>query len=284
MTPYVQLKDGSSIPRLGMGTWYLGENPGTRQRKIDAIQAGLDAGIQLIDTAEMYGNGASEQLVGQAMEKYKRGDIFLVSKVLPYNAGAKNIQKSVDRSLAYLRTDYLDLYLLHWRGSIPLRETVACMEELVAQGKIRRWGVSNFDLDDMKELMRVSDGEKCAVNQVLYHLGSRGVEYDLLPWQEEQGIPMMAYCPLAQAGTLRRELLKNPVLRQTAEKYHITIMQLLLLFVLRRESVITIPRSGKKEHVLQNWDAREVQIAEDDWKVIDRAFPASTRKMPLDIV
>jgi len=281
---HVTLKDGTKMPRLGMGTWFLGEQLSTRQRELEALKGGLDAGIQLIDTAEMYGNGASERLVGQAIRDYDRKDLFLVSKVLPHNAGRKQIRISIDHSLSLLQTDYLDLYLLHWRGRIPLAETVECMEELVAQGKIRRWGVSNFDVEDMEELMRVPGGDRCAVNQVLYHLGSRGIEYDLLPWQETHGIPVMAYCPLAQAGSLRNSLTSHPVLRQTAEKYQISIMQLLLLFVLRNEHVIAIPRSGRKEHVLENWKVREVRMEEDDWSLIDKAFPGPRRKMPLDIV
>lgn len=284
MKEYVELKDGTRIPRLGMGTWYLGEDFRKRQQEMKAIQAGLEAGIQLIDTAEMYGNGASEELVGQAMKEYDRDKIYLVSKVLPHNAGAKHINRSINRSLSMLCTDYLDLYLLHWRGNIPLAETVECMEELVAQGKIRHWGVSNFDTEDMEELIRVPNGEKCAVNQVLYHLGSRGIEYDLLPWQKEHDIPVMAYCPLAQAGTLRYELLNNPVLQHIAGKYHITAMQLLLLFVLRRDDIVAIPRSSREEHVLENGSVRSIQIDEKDWELIDREFPAPTRKMPLDIV
>lgn len=284
MNQYVQLKDGTKIPRLGMGTWYLGEDFNKRQQEMKAIQAGLDAGIQLIDTAEMYGNGASEQLVGQVIREYDRDKIYLVSKVLPHNAGTKNITRSINHSLSFLHTDYLDLYLLHWRGSIPLAETVECMEELVAQGKIRHWGVSNFDVEDMEELMRVPNGEKCAVNQVLYHLGSRGIEYDLLPWQKEHDIPVMAYCPLAQAGTLRYELLNNAVLQRIAGKYHITVLQLLLLFVLRRDEIIAIPRSSREEHVLENWNVRNVQIDGEDWELIDREFPTPKRKMPLDIV
>lgn len=284
MKDCIELKDEGRIPRLGMGSWYLGESFGKRNQEIEALQAGLDAGIQLIDTAEMYGNGASEQLIGQAIQGYEREKLFIVSKVLPYNAGRERITKSINHSLSMLRTDYLDLYLLHWRGSIPLSETVECMQELVSQGKIRRWGVSNFDVADMEKLMKVPNGDKCAVNQVLYHLGSRGIEYDLLPWQKKHGIPVMAYCPLAQAGTLRKEMLNNRVMQEIAGKYHISVIQLLLLFVLRKDEIIAIPRSGKKKHVLENWAVKSVQVEEKDREIIDRVFPAPKRKMPLDIV
>lgn len=284
MQAYITLKNGMQMPRLGMGTWFLGENRGTRAQEIAALRAGLDAGMQLIDTAEMYGNGLSEQLIGEAIQGYNRENLFLVSKVYPHNAGKRRMQKSIDQSLKSLRTDYLDLYLLHWRGSIPLSETVECMEELVAQGKIKSWGVSNFDVSDMKELFHMPNGGNCMVNQVLYHLGSRGVEYELLPWLTEHQIPLMAYCPLAQAGDLRRELLHNKVLRQTAQKYQISVLQLLLAFVLQHENVIAIPRSSRKEHVLENWKAREISLDAEDLDAINRAFPAPKWRVPLDIV
>lgn len=284
MQAYITLKNGMQMPRLGMGTWFLGENRSTRAQEITALRAGLDAGMQLIDTAEMYGNGLSEKLIGEAIQGYHREQIFLVSKVYPHNAGKRRIQKSIGQSLQSLRTDYLDLYLLHWRGSIPLPETVECMEELVAQGKIKSWGVSNFDVSDMKELLRVPNGKHCVVNQVLYHLGSRGVEYDLLPWMTENRIPLMAYCPLAQAGELRRELLNNRVLKQIAQKHQVSVLQVLLAFVLHHENMIAIPRSGRKEHVLENWNAREISLEKEDLEAINLAFPAPKRKVPLDIV
>lgn len=281
---YIRLNSGQLMPRLGMGTWYLGEFMKNREKEIEALRTGLDMGMTLIDTAEMYGNGRSEQLIGQAIKGYDREKIFLVSKVYPHHAGREKIQRSIRHSLRLLHTDYLDLYLLHWRGAIPLRETVECMEELVAEGKIKNWGVSNFDVRDMKELMRVPKGDHCAVNQVLYHLGSRGIEYDLLPWQKEHRIPVMAYCPLAQAGRLREELINSPVLKQIAEKYHVTVMQLLLIFVLQQENVIAIPRSGDKRHVLENWQARDIELDREDLELLNRTFPAPRRKVPLDIV
>lgn len=280
----IKLKNGTLLPRIGLGTWFLGDKITTRQQEIEALQTGVDAGIKVIDTAEMYGQGRSEQLVGQAISKYDREDIFLVSKVLPYNAGRQSIRKSLKRSLNFLCTEYLDLYLLHWRGSIPLRETVECMEELAVEGKIRHWGVSNFDVDDMEELINIPGGNNCAVNQVLYHLGSRGVEYDLLPWLERHDIPLMAYCPLAQAGDLRRELLGSRELQNIADKYQISVVQLLLAFVLQKKNVLAIPRSGKREHVLANWEVRNLILGQEDLEVIDKIFPAPKRKVPLDIV
>lgn len=280
----IKLKDGALLPRIGLGTWLLGDKIENRQQEIEALQAGIDMGIKVIDTAEMYGQGRSEQLVGQAISKYDREDIFLVSKVLPHNAGRQSIRKSLQQSLHFLNTGYLDLYLLHWRGPIPLRETVECMEELVSDGKIRRWGVSNFDVDDMEELINIPGGENCAVNQVLYHLGSRGVEYDLLPWLEQHDIPLMAYCPLAQAGDLREELLGSRELQNIADKYQISVLQLLLAFVLQKRNVFAIPRSGKKEHVLANWEVRDLILEQEDMEIINEVFPAPKRKVPLDVV
>lgn len=283
-TMELQLNNGIHMPRLGMGAWLLGESKKTETEELEALQAGLDAGVRLIDTAEMYGNGRSEGLIGEAIKGYNRDHLFLVSKVLPQNAGKRHIFRSVEKTLKNLETDYLDLYLLHWRGSIPLEETVSCMEQLVKDGIIRSWGVSNFDTDDMEELFSIPAGRNCVVNQVLYHLGSRGVEYDLLPWLTKHKIPLMAYCPLAQAGDLRGELLSDESVRKVAETHGITKMQVLLAFVLYKKNVIAIPRSGKKEHVLQNWDVRRIELTEEEYHMLDDAFPAPQRKTYLDIV
>lgn len=229
---YITLKNGVSVPKLGLGTWYLGEKLSAREEEIRALQTGIEQGMTLIDTAEMYGNGLSEQLVGQAIRSLDREKLFLVSKVLPQNAGEKRIRRSINHSLRLLRTDYLDLYLLHWRGNIPLQETVECMEELVREGKIRAWGVSNFDTDDMEELFSLQAGNHCLVNQVLYHLGSRGIEYSLKPWMDANDVALMAYCPLAQAGELQRGLVEHPVLNRIAAGHQATVLQLLLVFVM----------------------------------------------------
>lgn len=281
---FITLNNGMSIPRLGMGTWYLGEDLSARESEIQALRTGIGHGMTLIDTAEMYGNGRSEQLVGQAVNGYGREKLFLVSKVLPQNAGESRMRRSLNHTLRMLRADYLDLYLLHWRGGIPLSETVRCMEELVQEGKIRAWGVSNFDTDDMEELFSVPGGSNCVVNQVLYHLGSRGIEYSLKPWMDARGVALMAYCPLAQAGTLRRELTAHPVLERIAAAHQITVTQLLLAFVLHQENAIAIPRSGNAAHVRANREAMEVSLSEKELEELDQAFPAPDHKRCLDIV
>ena len=281
---HLTLKNGMKMPRLGMGTWMLGEHLPIYQQEKKALQAGLDAGFTLIDTAEMYGNGLSEKLIGDVIHGYSREKLFLVSKVYPYNAGCPQIYDSIDQTLHNLQTDYLDMYLLHWRGSIPLEETVEAMEELVKKGKIRSWGVSNLDTSDMKELFSVPNGDHCQVDQVLYHLGSRGIEYDLMPWLEEHQTPVMAYCPLAQAGSLQRSLLKNKEVQKIAKARGITPMQVLFAFILRKDQVIAIPRSGRTEHVLQNWAVKDVILTDEEYAALDYAFPAPEHKTYLDIV
>ncbi len=284
MQEYITLKDGTKISRLGLGTWLIGENKPDRQQEIDALRAGIEAGVTLIDTAEMYGDGRSENLVGEAISPYRREDLFLVSKVLPSHAGKRHLEKSLDGSLKQLKTDYLDMYLLHWRGGVPFAETVACMEEMIKKGKIRRWGVSNLDSDDMEELLSVPDGDHCMVNQVLYHLGSRGIEHDLLSYMDKERIPVMAYCPLAQAGSLRREMMHNQVLGDVAAKYGIGVIELMLLFVLQKDNVIAIPRSSKKEHVLSNLAVRDIELEKADYDAICREYPAPVGRVPLDVV
>lgn len=281
---YITLKNNSRVPKLGMGTWYLGEKLSVREEEIRAIRTGIENGMTLIDTAEMYGSGLSEQLVGQAVRGMDREKLFLVSKVLPQNAGEKRIRRSINHSLRLLRTDYLDLYLLHWRGAIPLQETVQCMEELAREGKIRGWGVSNFDTEDMEELFALPEGKNCLVNQVLYHLGSRGIEYSLKPWMDAHGVALMAYCPLAQAGQLKKELMRDPVLNRIAARHQVTVPQLLLAFVLRQENTIAIPRSGKSAHVQANAEALQIRLSEQELSELDQAFPAPDYKTGLDIV
>lgn len=279
----VELRDGRRMPRLGMGTWYLAGGLHPWEVELSALRAGLDVGVRLIDTAEMYGDGAAEEMVGDAIRGRRREDLFIVSKVYPYNAGRKGIFCALNRSLARLGTDYLDLYLLHWRGQIPLAETVECMEELVESGKIGGWGVSNFDLDDMEELMGVDGGEHCLVNQDLYHLGSRGVEFDLLPWMRQRRIPLMAYCPLAQAGRLRQGLVDSKAVHEVAAAHGITPMQVLLAFVLHDQNVIAIPRSSSARHVRQNWSTIDVELTAEDMALLNEEFPPPNYRMPLDM-
>lgn len=279
----VALPDGSKAPRLGQGTWHLAERADRRGSELEALRRGIGLGMTLIDTAEMYGEGRSEELVGEAIRGIPRESLFLVSKVYPHNAGRNRIFESCRRSLSRLGTDTLDLYLLHWRGSVPLAETVACMEELISQGLIRRWGVSNFDADDMEELWNTPGGKRCAANQVLYHLGSRGIEYDLLPWMRRRGIPLMAYCPIAQGGTLRRGLMESAAVKSVAEKYGATPTQILLSFVMRGGDVIAIPKAGTARHTLENAGAGLVDLSEGDLAGLSQAFPAPKRKVPLDM-
>lgn len=271
------------LPVIGQGTWYMGENPAQRADEVAALQAGLECGLQLIDTAEMYADGGAEKVVGQALLG-RRDRALLVSKVYPWNAGEVDAIAACERSLRRLQTDYLDLYLLHWRGNIPLEETLRAMERLQQQGKIRHWGVSNFDTDDMAELWDEEKGEACATNQVLYHLASRGIEFDLLPACQQRGVPVMAYCPLAQAGRLRDSLFTDPQLTQIAQQKGISVAQLLLAWVIRQPGVIAIPKASSVAHVQENAAALEVELTDEDLQLIDRAWPAPQHKLPLDIV
>jgi diketogulonate reductase-like aldo/keto reductase len=282
----LKLAGGMSAPVLGQGGWYIGDSPQRAGAEMDALRRGVELGMDLIDTAEMYGDGRSESLIGGAMAGVRRDGYLLVSKVYPHNAGRRNIFKSCDASLGRLRADYIDIYLLHWRGAIPLAETVACMEELAKAGKIRAWGVSNFDTADMEELWAVPGGSRCAVNQVLYHLGSRGIEFDLLPWLREHGVAAMAYCPLAQGGALRRmgqDFGASAALRAITAKYGISVMQALLAFALKQDGLIAIPKSGSRAHVEENARALGISISKEDWDAVDAEFWPPTSKMHLDM-
>ncbi|MEW4371091.1 aldo/keto reductase [Paenibacillus kandeliae] len=279
----ITLKDGTVLPAIGQGTWNMGDDATRRQDEIEALRRGLDLGLSVIDTAEMYGEGRSESLVGEAIQG-RRDDTFLVSKVYPHNAGGERLVHSCEQSLKRLGTDYLDLYLLHWRGQIPLHETVEGMERLVRDGKIRRWGVSNLDVDDMNALINLPDGKNCAVNQVLYHLGSRGIEYDLLSWQEEHQIPVMAYSPLAQAGSLRRELMNHPVVQQVADEVEAQPFQVMLAWCIRSGHVLAIPKASSAAHVEDNAAAAALALNDEQVQRLAEAFPAPTHKVPLDII
>ena len=279
----VTLPDGTELPCLGQGTWYMGEEKQRKKAEVQALQLGLALGMKLIDTAEMYGNGNAEHIVGEALRD-RRDEAFLVSKVLPHNAGQDNIEQACENSLRRLETDYLDLYLLHWRGGVPLEETIEGMEKLQRKGKIVRWGVSNFDTDDMEELTSTAGGTRCMTNQVLYHLGSRGIDYDLLPWQREKQIPAMAYCPLAQGGKLRRQIIEDAVVHDIAEKHHATPLQIALAWTIRHGDVISIPKAVQEQHVWDNAKAATIELTESDLAQLDSSFPKPDRKLPLDIV
>lgn len=275
--------NGTPVNRLGLGTWHLGDSPAKATAEIAAIRRGICGGLSMIDTAEMYGSGNAEKLVGQAIGPFARESLYLIDKVLPANAGNAAFFTSLHRSLRLLNTSYLDLYLLHWRGQIPLSETVALMEQAKKQGLIRDWGVSNFDVSDMEDLMEVSGGTDCCLDQCLYHLGSRGVEYALLPWLEKHGMAFMAYCPLAQAGRLQHGLVTAPLVAAIAAKYQLTPFQLLLAFTLRKPYVYSIPKAGSIAHVDLNLKAAQAEIDPADWAKLDQAFPAPIRKLPLDV-
>ena len=279
----VRFPDGACVPAIGLGTWNIGDDPVRRDGEIAALRAGLDAGAALIDTAEMYGEGASERLVGEAIRGRARESLFMVSKVYPHNARRGAMRASCEASLERLGLDYLDLYLLHWRGDVPLAETVACFEELQRAGLIARWGVSNFDVADLEELWRTPGGDRCATNQVLYHLGSRGIEFALLPWMERHGLPTMAYCPLAQAGRISAGLLDNPAVRAVAQRHGATPAQVLLAFLTGRKGVVALPKASSVAHERENVGALSLQLTPDDCALLDDAFPPPTEKMPLDM-
>ena len=271
------------MPRMGQGTWHLGDQPSRRKDEIEAIREGIALGMTMIDTAEMYGEGRSESLVGEAIQGIERGSLFIVSKVYPHNAGRKNIFRSAENSLRRMKTDYMDLYLLHWRGGVPLAETAECMEELVRRGLIKNWGVSNFDTHDMKELFSVPGGKNCAVNQVLYHLGSRGIEFELLPWLKAHNVPVMAYCPLAQQSLLKPELFTSRAVLTVAKNHQITPAQVLLGFILRDPGLIPIPKAGSVKHVQENAAMLHIALTDDEIALLSDTFPAPNYKTPLDI-
>lgn len=261
----------------------MGEDSARRRDEVAALRAGLDLGLRLIDTAEMYADGAAEEVVGEALSG-RRDSAFLVSKVYPWNAAGKKAIAACEASLRRLKTDYLDLYLLHWTGDFSFAETVDAMETLIAQGKIRRWGVSNLDYDDMQALWQVAGGRHCATNQVLYHLASRGIEYDLLPWCQQQQMPVMAYSPLAQEGRLRGDLLSNPVVNDIARAHNASAAQILLAWVIRLSGVIAIPKAANVAHVEQNAAALEITLSADELTQLDKAYPAPKGKTALDMV
>ncbi|MBN3859014.1 aldo/keto reductase [Neisseriaceae bacterium PsAf] len=274
---------GLDIPAIGQGSWGMGEHSSQQDKEVAALQLGVDLGMTLTDTAEMYADGGSEIVVGKAIKNI-REKVFLVSKFYPHHAGSKSAVLACENSLRRLNTDYLDLYLLHWRGHIPLSETIEVMEKLKAQGKIKNWGVSNFDTSDMQELWRNAQGDHCQTNQVLYHLGSRGIEYDLLPWCQEHSLPVMVYCPTAQAGSLRNGLLNNPEVVQLAKEKNCSVIQLLLAWCVRSGRVIAIPKSTSEVHVRENAKAGQIVLNTEDLQRLDKVFPPPSHKMRLDVV
>ena len=275
----VQLPDGTVVPALGQGTWHMGERGRAAKNEVAALKLGIELGMTLIDTAEMYGNGGAEEVVAEAAEG-QRDKLFIVSKVYPHNASRDGTQAACERSLKRLRTDRIDLYLLHWRGSHPLAETVAAFEKLRAEGKIRHWGVSNLDTRDMEELSRLADGKHCATNQVLYHPASRGIEFDLLPWCTQHRVSLMAYSPVGQGG----RLLQSKALAAVAKRHNATPAQVAIAWSMRHGNVISIPKASDPAHVRENAAAGEIPLTDDDLAAIDAAHPPPGRKQPLDIL
>ena len=278
MTRLVTFADGTTVPALGQGTWMIGDDPARADAEQAALSRGLDLGLTLIDTAEMYGNGRSERLVGEVIAG-RRDEVFLVSKVLPQNASDLKMVLACEKSLERLGADRLDLYLLHWEGNIPLEETVEAFQELVDEGMIVRWGVSNLDLDAMQRLEAVDGGDLCATNQLLYNLGSRGIEYDLMPWMRARDMPVMAYSPLGRGG-----LLQHPLILDIADRHDADPAQVALAFTLLHDGVISIPKASSVEHVEKNAEALEIRLDAEDLERLDAAFPAPATAQPLETI
>ena len=276
----VSLPDDERVPVLGQGTWRMGENTGEHQNEVAALRVGIELGMTLIDTAEMYGDGGAEEVVADAIED-QRERVFVVTKAYPHNASRTELPKACERSLKRLRIDVIDLYLLRWRERHTcLMETVEAFEKLGAAGKIKRWGVSNFDVDDMQELWSVENGANCAANQVLYNLKNREIESGLLRWSEENKVPIMAYSPVGHG----RGLLENATLTRIAERHRATTSQIALAWVLRQAGMIAIPKASKEEHVRENARSIEIKLTEDDLANLDREFPAPKSKKPLPML
>jgi diketogulonate reductase-like aldo/keto reductase len=276
--PTIELPSGEAVPVLGQGTWMMGEDTRRRADEVAALRLGLDLGMTLIDTAEMYGTGGAEEVVAEAIAG-RRDEVFLVSKVLPENSSRRGTIAACERSLRRLATDRIDLYLLHWRGSPPLRETLEAFDALVRAGKIRHWGVSNFDAADMAELAHLPAGAAVATNQVLYNLTRRGIERDLVPWCRERRLPIMAYSPLEQT-----RLLGRPALADVAGRHGATPAQVALAWLLRRDGVIAIPKATTLAHVRDNRAALDLRLTEQDVAALERAFPPPAGPRPLEML
>ena len=273
-----KLPSGTAVPVLGQGTWYMGDEAHRRADEIASLRLGLDLGMTLIDTAEMYGDGASEKLVAEAIAG-RRDEVFLVSKVLPSNASRSGTIAACERSLRRLGTDCIDLYLLHWRGRTPFAETIAAFEALQDAGKIRHWGVSNMDVDDMREIARAPGGDAMATNQVLYNLTRRGIEFDLLPQAQARGLPLMAYSPIEQG-----RLTEYPEVQDIADRHGVTPAQVALAWVLRQEGVIAIPKAATPEHVRENRAALDLQLTAEDLEELDDMFPPPDGPESLEMI
>jgi diketogulonate reductase-like aldo/keto reductase len=274
--PTVTLPSGETVPALGQGTWTMGDSGRKHKEEVAALQLGFDLGMTLIDTAEMYASGGAEEVVGEAIEG-RRDSVFIVSKVMPGNASRRGTVSACEKSLKRLKTDRIDLYLLHWPGAVPIAETVEGFTQLKRAGKIRHWGVSNLDVDEMEELVSVPNGGEVATNQIMYNLKRRGSEFSLIPWCAQRRIPIMAYSPLDQG-----KLLRASELEPIAARHRATNVQVALAWVLQQEQVMVIPKAGSETHVRENYGALAVQLDAKDFAALDRAFPPPTKKRPLE--
>lgn len=273
-----QFLNGNPVPALGQGTWMMGEERANLRDEISALQLGLDLGLALIDTAEMYGEGRAEELVGEAIAG-RRSDVFLISKVYPHNATRPGVEAACERSLRRLKTDYLDLYLLHWRGSVPLAETLQGFQHLQKAGKIRAYGVSNFDTADIEEWVALTGGDTLGTDQVLYNLSRRGIEGGLLPWCRRRGLPVMAYSPVEQG-----RLLGHPALERVASRHGATTAQIALAWLLRQEDLFVIPKAGQPDHVRENRQALDLRLTDKDLRELDQTFPPPRGPVPLEML
>jgi diketogulonate reductase-like aldo/keto reductase len=274
--PTTNLPSGDTVPVLGLGAWMMGETVRLKKDEVAALRLGLDLGLNLIDTAELYANGGSERVVAEAIAG-RRDEVFLVSKVMPHHATQKGTIAACEASLKRLNTDRLDLYLLHWRESIPLLETLEGFMALVRDGKIRNWGVSNFDVDDMEELFALPGGDKVATNQVMYNLRRRGIEFALMPWMRKHNIPIMAYSPLDQG-----HLMRSSELMHVAERHGATPAQIALAWTIRQPGVFAIPKASREAHVRDNCKALSIRLKDEDLAELDRHFRPPTKKKPLE--
>lgn len=274
----LKLFSGQTIPILGMGTWKMGEKSETFQAEVAALQHGMDLGLTLIDTAEMYGEGGAEKVVAQAIAN-RREKSFIVSKVYPHNASKAGAIAACERSLKRLNTDYIDLYLLHWRGAEPLSETLEAFQQLQQAGKIRDYGVSNFDTDDMEEAMQLDGGQAIATNQVLYNLTRRGIEQTLLPWCQRQNIPIMAYSPIEQG-----RMLNNSALISMAQARKVTAAQIAIAWLLHQDNVIVIPKASNTDHIEENYAALNLKLSQEELSALDQAFPPPKTPIPLQMI
>ena len=274
----VELPSGETVPALGQGTWNIGDNRSTRAEEIATLRCGLDLGLSLIDTAEMYGEGASEELVAEALAG-RRDEAFIVSKVYPHNASKRGTVQACERSLKRLKTDRIDLYLLHWRGSVPFAETIGAMQALQAAGKIRHFGVSNLGLADMREWVKAPGGAAVAANQILYNLTRRGPEWELIPWLRERHIPVMAYSPIEQA-----HLVRDRKLITFAQAHGMTPAQAALAWLLAKDNVIVIPKASRRERVIENAKAREIKLSAAQLTELDQLFAPPRGPVPLEML